>query len=465
MDDNKMIDFRKVDELIEASYPQMERDLLALIACPSVEDAPAGEGMPFGKNVHDALITALDISKKLGLECRNIDGYVGIADMQGATEESIGVLAHVDVVPAAAEEWDNPPFEPTVKEDRIYGRGALDDKGPLIAALYAGIALREAGIPLNKTVSFMYGCNEESGCRCIEYYLSKYQPPKYGFSPDAEFPLIVGEKGICQFTLSAKWDNSLSPGLNLLSFDSGSVTNIVPGSAKAVLQAKAAEIPAPAENINIEKNGDIITVTALGKAAHASMPEDGRNALAMLVHYLAKLPLAPGGAASYLQQLDRLLADDSYGESMGLKAADDASILTLIPSVLHISEGAACLTCDMRFPVTHSKKHYLEAVSRLAEKENMQLGIINSADPLYAGKDDFTAEVLLKAYRDYTGDFSQPKVIGGGTYAKELSGFLAFGPEFEHTPKLCHQANEYISKKDFIDAAKIYARAIWLLAK
>ena len=84
---------------------------------------------------------------------------------------------------------------------------------------------------------------------------------------------------------------------------------------------------------------------------------------------------------------------------------------------------------------------------------------------MYAGTGDPTAAKLLQAYRDYTGDFSEPLVIGGGTYAKALPGFLAFGPEFAHTPKLCHQANEYISCQDLLDAAKIYSRAIYALAR
>ena len=61
--------------------------------------------------------------------------------------------------------------------------------------------------------------------------------------------------------------------------------------------------------------------------------------------------------------------------------------------------------------------------------------ILHITDPMYVPEEDPIAQCLLEAYRSYTKDMSKPLVIGGGTYVKELDGFLAFGPEFAHTPK------------------------------
>ena len=202
------VDFSQVDHKLEQLYPQMEKHLLQLLSYPSVEAPSAGTGAPFGQAVADALSYCLELAESLGLPTTNADGYLGTADMRGSSPELVGVLSHLDVVPANANDWQTPPFSPQVRDGRIYGRGALDDKGPLIASLYAGIALRDTiNHPLTKTVRFMFGCNEESGFGCLKYYLQHHQPPSIGFSPDAEFPLIIGEKGICHFVLSSSWQS------------------------------------------------------------------------------------------------------------------------------------------------------------------------------------------------------------------------------------------------------------------
>lgn len=458
--------FVKADVYLDEHWQDMAEDLGRLIACPSVEQPAAGENAPFGKAVADALTTALDIAEKLGFPGENIDGYLGTADMTGADEETVGVLSHVDVVPVIEAEWDTPPFTAVVKNDRVYGRGALDDKGPLIASLYAGAALKYAGMPLKKTVRFMFGCNEESGCRCLEYYLGKREPPRMGFSPDAEFPLVIGEKGICHFRLTESWQHQQTDsGIALISINCGTAANIVPGSASALLRLNGASLPRETDGINIVQNGDEALITAKGKAAHGSMPEDGCNALVILINYLAEAVTAPTAAVSWLKKIVRLTEDQYFGSSMGLADKDDFSILTLAPTMLRLTERKAELTCDMRFPVTEKKELWIARLGELAAREGFELSIDGIMDPLFAEEDDPTAAKLLKAYRGFTGDNAPPLVIGGGTYAKELPGFLAFGPEFAHTPKLCHQANEYISKKDMLDAAKIYARAIWLMAQ
>ena len=460
------VDFSQVDHKLEQLYPQMEKHLLQLLSYPSVEAPSAGTGAPFGQAVADALSYCLELAESLGLPTTNADGYLGTADMRGSSPELVGVLSHLDVVPANANDWQTPPFSPQVRDGRIYGRGALDDKGPLIASLYAGIALRDTiNHPLTKTVRFMFGCNEESGFGCLKYYLQHHQPPSIGFSPDAEFPLIIGEKGICHFVLSSSWQSVQGAPLQICQITAGSAINIVPDRAEAVLELNGAELPDAAPQISLTREGNLLHIKATGKAAHASTPEEGDNALARLLAFLAQLPLEPSGASCYIRTLARLFADSCFGASLGVASEDEVSCLTVIPSVLELDAKGGTLRCDMRFPVTHTGDSYQQQLSSLAAQYQMQLQILELQEPMYAGTDNPVAKKLLQAYRDYTGDLSEPLVIGGGTYAKALPGFLAFGPEFAHTPKLCHQANEYITQKDLLDAAKIYSRAIYALAR
>lgn len=468
MSEQKLI-FGQTDRLLQQMYPAMEQDLLKLISYPSIQAEPDGENAPFGRAVSDALQAALEIAGRFGFSCRNLDGYFGIAEMPGASAGSIGVLSHVDVVPANAAQWTSPPFCGEVRDQRIYGRGALDDKGPLIASIYAAAALKQV-LPhqLPKTVQLMFGCNEESGMECIKYYLGKFHPPDCGFSPDAAFPLIIGEKGIIHFSLSCTWDDAAATqtdSLRLISCHSGTAANIVPDRAEALLLNTGSLDIAGSPQIQIEQQGEYLRITATGKAAHASTPGEGDNALAALLGFLAKLNLAPAGAASYIRNLAELCQDSRHGSTMGLAAADELSRLTLVPSLLRIDKAGGSLACDIRFPVSHQSAGYQSQLRQIAADKGLQLELISVNEPMYAAEHHPVAATLLQVYRDFTGDLRPPLVIGGGTYAKELENFFAFGPEFADTPRVMHQADEFIRQRDLLLSAQIYARAIYCLAQ
>ena len=69
----------------------------------------------------------------------------------------------MDVVPANPKEWEVPPFSGTVKDGKIWGRGAIDDKGPGVIELMAMLAIKRAGILLNRDVLFIATGDEEEG--------------------------------------------------------------------------------------------------------------------------------------------------------------------------------------------------------------------------------------------------------------------------------------------------------------
>lgn len=469
MDENEQVnvDFTEVDRWLEEAYPQMEQELRQLLVIPSLQ-SEAAPGAPFGSSLAQALDCSLQIAAGLGLETVNVDGYVGFADLPGQTEEQIGVLTHLDVVPASPEDWQTGPFEPIIADGKLYGRGAMDNKGPLIASLYAGIALARCGISLNKTVRFIFGCNEESGMKCIRYFLQKYAPPSCGFSPDGSFPLVVGEKGLGRFSLCGSWpsDQGMAP-LRLLSVHSGTVGNIVPDRAEAVFAVEGEFYfdGADVSGLTIAREGNKLRVSATGKAAHAATPGEGENALVKLLQFLAGQEFYPRGAKKYAQTLAKLFADTCYGETLGVADGDAYSKLTIIPSILNINENQGSQFCDMRFPVTRKSAYFQEKIIAIAKNNGLDLVDWRGTEPLFAGEGSFIAASLLQAYRDYTGDMSEPLIIGGGTYAKTMPDFLAFGPVFPGSPDLAHHADEYLDIKEFMASAKIYARAIYALAK
>ena len=188
--------------LAELEQPMLET-LKTLVRIPSVKAEPQ-PGAPFGKPAREALDKALEICAGLGFECANIDGYAGHADLgEGSTEDALAVLGHLDVVPVG-DGWTNPPFEGVTENGRMYGRGTNDDKGPALAALFAMRAVRDAGIPLKKSIRLILGCDEESDWKDMEYYGAHEKIPDTGFSPDAMFPMINTEKGMLVLELRTK---------------------------------------------------------------------------------------------------------------------------------------------------------------------------------------------------------------------------------------------------------------------
>ena len=260
-----------LDKAVEALRPQLEQTLAAWIRIPSVKDAPQ-PGAPFGADVRRMLDRAIEDGRALLGNARDVDGYA--CDMEiGQGEDVIGILAHLDVVPAG-DGWQVDPFGAQVVGGKMYGRGTSDDKGPAVAALYAMKAVQDAGIPLGKRVRLILGCDEESGMEDIAYYDKAIGLPAVGFSPGAEFPVINTEKGILQMRLHAPLTCD-----RLVSIQAGTRPNVVPGTATAVVRGEdtVQRAAAFAQQADIRlgsepAEGGAFRLTVTGVPAHASTP-------------------------------------------------------------------------------------------------------------------------------------------------------------------------------------------------
>ena len=184
---------KKIEQYIEAHKQEMLDDICTLCSINS-ERSAYQEGDPFGEGPSRALAQALKMAEEYGFSINNYDNYVGTADLNDG-EHQLDILAHLDVVPAG-EGWTvTQPFEPIVKDGKLYGRGTADDKGPAVAALYAMRAVKELGIPVTKNVRLILGTDEECGSSDIEHYYKVEKEAPMTFSPDASFPVINIEKG------------------------------------------------------------------------------------------------------------------------------------------------------------------------------------------------------------------------------------------------------------------------------
>ena len=337
----------KLDAALAALEPDMIETLQRWVRVSSVRGT-AADGAPFGADVRKVLDTALADVRRLGMEPRDIDGYCMDAEI-GDGEETVAVLAHLDVVPEG-DGWHDEPYGATIRDGRMIGRGTSDDKGPAVAALFAMKAILDAGIPLTQKCRLILGCDEECGMQDLAYYEKKIGLPAKGFSPDASFPLINTEKGITAMELAAPMEDA-----RLLEISSGLRCNVVPGKATALIagdmRAEAAEAFEPLSDeceIETSLEGGNTRVLVTGVPAHASIPEKGKNAAKMLLSTLDRLGI--GGAPVSL--LVEASAEGDRGVNLGIAGEDAVSgPLTINLGLLSLSDGKLSVTYDCRFPV------------------------------------------------------------------------------------------------------------------
>ena len=418
-------------------------------------------GMPFGEGPAAALAEGLKIAGEMGFHTVNMDNYCGYAEM-GQGQEIIGIAAHLDIVPAG-EGWDTDPFTLTRKGDMVYGRGVSDDKGAVIASLYAMKLVRESGVPLNKRVRLLMGCNEETGSRCMQYYNEHGEPITAGFTPDGYFPGIFGEKGSCGMLVHSK-------NTRILSMNGGFVSNAVCNRCTTVIPAASVEEDAlraalektPLPSFSLTRDGETLTIEAVGTAAHASTPHLGVNAASYTMQALQQAGFRDDFVDFYMDHVGT--ACD--GSGLGLKVEDQYGALTLNNGIVKTENGEIVCTIDIRYPVTLTPEDIRRLSRDHLEDEKGKVEILNIGTPLFHDPDSPLVRGLYEAYREVTGDETRkPMVIGGGTYAKSLPGIIAFGCEFPDKDNHIHDKNESLSIEDLQIQVDIFTQAILNLLK
>lgn len=185
--------------------------IVEIVNIQSVQDTPTLNA-PYGERVKEALNKVMMISENLGFSVKIIDDKVGIAEI-GEGEEYIGLFGHLDVVPAEGH-WNSDPFECTRIDSRIYGRGVLDNKGPIMSCLYAVYALKKCGYSFNKKVRIVFGTNEETGMDDMQAYLQAEIPPVFGWTPDCKFPVVYAERGRLKLKIQSENRDNMHSILN-----------------------------------------------------------------------------------------------------------------------------------------------------------------------------------------------------------------------------------------------------------
>ncbi len=468
-----MID--KLNEIIDSYRDEIIRDTQKLIAFNSVYEKSDDPKQPFGPKIAAALDSVLGMASDMGFKTRNVDGYMGEVDY-GEKGKKIGIIAHIDIVPAG-DGWTYPPFEGRIVDGKLYGRGSVDDKGPLVASLYAMKAIKESGLPHRNHARLLIGCDEESGMSCIKYYLTKEKQPWGGFSPDGEFPVIFGEKGIYRFRCDGEWDDTQDQErrFKIIKIAGGTRMNVVPETAEATLRGNAQLFTLaeqaldkynPEGRVSISTKGEDLTITVKGVSAHSSMPWQGVNANNLLLNFLRQLPLAPAEGEAYIYALADLFAEGYRGENLGIACSDDIfGELTLSLGILQVDGKGGSAFVDLRYPNLNERKELWQNIATACDERSLNITQLQDKPGLYVPKDSEMIQCLLRAYRETTGRDEEPITIGGGTYCRTLENFVAYGPVFPGQKELAHERDEYISVDDLILCAKIYAQALYSLLK
>lgn len=456
----------KLDEYLNRVRPEYIRDLGALIAVPSVGAEAEGEYV-FGKESAAALEKAIEIGDSYGFKTKNHEYYCA-SIAYGEKEEEMGIVAHLDVVPAG-DGWSYEPYKLTVDNGLLIGRGTEDDKGPAVAGLYALRFFKDHGIELPFTLRLILGGNEERGMNDLPYYAKNYKVPFFSFTPDSSFPVCVGEKG------SLKLYVTVCEGSELFeSFSGGTVVNAVAGRAKAVLKGLYASKLSEKDGIKVVETDGKTEVEAVGKTAHAAMPEAGLNAIGLLSGYLlteldGELNDSDRNALEFLSKA----TSEYLGKTLGIDGADEESgYLTCVGGVIKTEGDKITQTFDIRYPITFNGEELLDK----AEATVVSLGFPcergRNSKPYYFSPEKPEIEALVAAYEAVMDEACVPYTMGGGTYARSFPNTVAFGATIEKYRGLlgegrgaAHDRDEYLSIAEFENSVKIFVLSVLNVAK
>ena len=457
----------EIEKYIDDHKQEMIQDIIRLCEIDS-QKMPAKEGMPFGEGPYKALMEAVSMGEGYGFAVKNYDNYAAAIDLNDK-EKGLDILAHVDVVPAGEGWTKTEPFKPYIENGKIYGRGTSDDKGPVVASLYALRAVKELNIPLSKNVRLILGTDEECGSECIKHYYKFEEEAPLSFSPDAEYPVVNIEKGKLHGSFVKNFERSAELP-RIVSIDAGTKVNVVPPKAKLVAEGlDINEVKAEADKVSAEtgikfslETEPVFEITAMGVNAHGSTPQNGKNAITGLLLLVSRLKFAKSKQVEILNNLYKLMPHgETDGETLGLKCSDERSgALTLAFSMLKVTEDSIDGGFDLRCPVTASTDTIMTTLRNKLGEAGVELTNKSMTAPHEVPGDGHFVQTLNKCYEAYTGLKGGTIAMGGLTYVHDLKNGVAFGAVFPGTNTHMHGADEFAVLDELTASAKIFAQAI-----
>ncbi len=447
----------KIKDFIYSHQDELVKNLTELVAIPSYKGSPE-DGAPFGASTKEALYKMKNICDGMGFKTTVYENAVLCADW--GEEPELGILAHLDVVPVHDENrgnWATDPFQLTEKDGVLYGRGAIDDKGPAVAALWALNCVKELGIPLKKGVRLIFGTDEENGSEDLEIYKKYDRFPTNVFTPDGSFPVINIEKGMLRLLFNGEFQSG-----ELVMFEGGSVPNAVPNHARArLLSISLGDVEREVGSIagadfSVGDRYGHVEIGCGGKSAHASTPEAGVNALTALIALLNRVTDEP-----VLRGLGELFPfGETDGAALGIKCADESGALTCVLSKISTEQGAINGVVDIRFPTCTNLEFVRGRLTSALGDIGLKCRVLLGEEPHVVPENSKFVQTLLRVYERIEGEKGRCIAIGGGTYVHNIEGGVAFGAERGDTDYHMHGDNEFITVEELLKDAVLFAEVI-----
>ncbi|MDR6554823.1 Sapep family Mn(2+)-dependent dipeptidase [Paenibacillus qinlingensis] len=443
-----------------------------LVQIKSIKATPE-PGKPFGAGVDRALQYMLQLAESLGFEVTNVDGYAGHAEY-GQGEEIAAVLVHLDTV-EEGEGWTFPPFGGLIENGKIIGRGASDNKGPSVVALYALKTLMDLGITGSRRLRLIFGTNEESGMRDLEYYFEREQLPVMAFAPDAGYPIFNVEMGSMNVVFSSEQESaSTKPQLTILSLKGGNMLTLIPETCTALLslaQLTDNQVADFHDAVNLQTNMSFVyddegrLVLTAGSEFLADCLTGSRNAIVNMVAFLRGQGLTTNWDP-FLHFLNEKIGAEKSGQSLGIACSDSESgalilFLRTISCDLHRAESLS----NIRYPVSHDGAGILSTVAGLAGTSGIHTELTRHLLPVYVPENHPVIVRLSRAYKKMTGDEAVLLRMGAGTYARKLrNNGVAFGAGLPGgVDTHVHQADEFVFIDDMMQHAEICLQGMYEL--
>jgi succinyl-diaminopimelate desuccinylase len=453
----------KVQQFAQENRDAIIQDIKDLVAIKSIAGQPA-EGMPFGPGPRAALDKALEMAERFGLKTVNVDNYIGYAELPGESEDYLATVCHLDVVPEG-NGWKADPFTVREIDGWLLGRGVCDNKGASVLSMYMLKFFKEQGIKLRYSTRAIWGTDEETGSTDVAYYLKKEKHPLFIFSPDANFPVCCGEKGICSFQLfSKKVENS-----NVVKFNAGTAGNVIPDLAEVTFKKEAGAFPA-ADGIEIVETEDGVRVIAYGIGGHAAFPAGTKNAIGMLVAYGLENNLFSEEEKPYFELLAKLHGVTD-GSGLGIDADDGYfEPLTCIGGIMKFEDGVFTQHINIRYPTNTDPDKMHAILAPQFEAVGGHVPTTKGSKPMFIDPETPIIRAMQDTYNEITGLDTKPYTIGGGTYARSFPLGVAFGiePKGDELPDFvgtAHMAEEGYSIEGFMSALEILTLSMYELHK
>lgn len=452
---------KNIDAWIEKNSKQYVQDVIDLINIKSVS-VQENSNTPYGQGCSDVLDKALSKMEQFGFDVRN-EKYYGLASkIEKNSDKSLGVFLHLDVVPEGTG-WTYPPYNATIDNGFLIGRGVGDNKGPAVAVMYALKYLKDNNL-LNNNVYQYFGLAEETGMTDIERFLNENNEPDISIVADVTFPVVYGEKGIIDATFEKVVNFK-----NIKSFSVGTASNIVPPLAEMVIEIDGNKnINLFDDNKKIEAfiEGRSLKIIATGISKHAATPDGSLNAAKVLLDAILTTDLINDEEKKELQFINSTI-EDNHGQSIDVPFEDAISgKISHIMGMVRFDNSVIKLNYNLRYPVTLDGKNIEKSMVNLFNSHNYDVNKFHNSTPSLIDPDSDVVKNLTRISNEMLNQSKVPSIMGGGTYARKLKNGVAFGIIDSDGPRLfednwggAHQPDESVYIKMFLKGIKIYIKS------